>query len=92
MLFLSFPKVPKSDTFHLAGLFLTSPALLFAGENAGSLWHTEKLDKILDGKAVKVILTKGTHMDLYDKEEFVEPAAKNVVEFAIELVVISACI
>ncbi|KAI9034876.1 alpha/beta hydrolase [Aspergillus affinis] len=81
MLFLSFPRVLTFDAFHLAGLFLTQPTLLVAGENAGSLWHTEKLSKILDGKAKKVILPKGTHMDLYDKEEFVKPAAKNVVEF-----------
>ncbi|KAL2824476.1 Alpha/Beta hydrolase protein [Aspergillus cavernicola] len=56
-------------------LFLSFP------RKAGSLWHTEKLDKILDGKAKKVILPKGTHMDFYDKVEFVEPAARGVVEF-----------
>ncbi|CAI7645220.1 unnamed protein product [Penicillium palitans] len=81
MLFLSFPRVVTFDAFHLAETFLTQPALLIAGENAGSLWHTEKLHKILDGKAKKVILSKGTHMDLYDKEEFVEPAVKSVAEF-----------
>ncbi|KAJ5761733.1 uncharacterized protein N7511_005115 [Penicillium nucicola] len=81
MLFLSFPRVLTFDAFHLAELFLTQPTLLLVGENAGSLWHTEKLSKILDGKAKKVILPKGTHMDLYDKEESVGPAAKSVVEF-----------
>ncbi|BCS19720.1 alpha/beta hydrolase [Aspergillus puulaauensis] len=81
MLFLSFPRVLTFDAFHLAEWFLTQPTLLIAGEKAGSLWHTEKLDGILGGKATKVILPKGTHMDLYDKEEFVDPAVKNVVEF-----------
>ncbi|KAJ5688325.1 hypothetical protein N7536_010944 [Penicillium majusculum] len=81
MLFLSFPRVITFDAFHLAESFLTQPALLIAGEKAGSLWHTEKLHKILDGKSKKVILSKGTHMDLYDKEEFVEPTVKNVAEF-----------
>lgn len=81
MLFRSFPHVLNFDAFHLADLYLKQPVLLIAGEKAGSKWHTDKLDKIIGGATKKVIVPKATHMDFYDKEEFVGPAVDNVVEF-----------
>ncbi|PLB53288.1 X-Pro dipeptidyl-peptidase protein [Aspergillus steynii IBT 23096] len=81
MLFLSFPRVLTFDAFHLADVFLKQPALLIAGEKAGSLWHTERLDKMIGGATQKVIVPNGAHMDFYDNEAYVGPAAENVAEF-----------
>jgi fermentation-respiration switch protein FrsA (DUF1100 family) len=81
MLLRSFPLVLNFDAFHLADLYLTQPTLLIAGEKAGSLWHTEKLDKLIGGATKKLVVPNGTHMDFYDQEKYVELAVKNVSEF-----------
>jgi len=81
MLIRSFPLILTFDAFHLADVFLKQPVLLIAGENAGSLWHTEKLDKAIGGATKKIIVPKGTHVDFYDKEEFVNPAVADIAEF-----------
>ncbi|KAJ5648812.1 uncharacterized protein N7484_002535 [Penicillium longicatenatum] len=81
MLYLSFPRVLTFDVFHLANVFLKQPVLLIAGSDAGSLWHTNKLDKLIDGATEKIIVPKGAHMDFYDNEAYVGPAVKDVAEF-----------
>ncbi|KAJ5378367.1 X-Pro dipeptidyl-peptidase (S15 family) protein [Penicillium cosmopolitanum] len=81
MLFLSFPRVLTFDAFHLADVFLKQPSLFIAGEKAGSLWHTERLDKLVGGATKKIIVPNGAHMDFYDNEAYVGPAAKNVADF-----------
>jgi fermentation-respiration switch protein FrsA (DUF1100 family) len=81
MLFRSFPRVLTFDAFHLADVFLTQPTLLIAGEKAGSLWHTENLDKKIGGATKKVIVPNAAHMDFYDNEQYVNPAVKDISEF-----------
>ncbi|KAJ5670450.1 X-Pro dipeptidyl-peptidase protein [Penicillium maclennaniae] len=81
MLFLSFPRVLTFDAFHLADVFLKQATLLIAGEKAGSLWHTERLDKLIGGATNKIVVPNGAHMDFYDNEAYVGPAAENVAEF-----------
>ncbi|GFP59577.1 hypothetical protein ACSS6W_010950 [Trichoderma asperelloides] len=81
MLYLSFPRVLTFDAFHLADVFLTQPVLLIAGEEAGSRWHTEKLDKLIGGATRKLIVPKAAHMDFYDNETYVGPAVVDVTEF-----------
>ncbi|KIV91563.1 hypothetical protein PV10_06088 [Exophiala mesophila] len=81
MLYDSFPRVLTFDAFHLADLFLKQPTLLIVGEDAGSRWHTEKLDKLVGGVTKKIVVPKGTHMDFYDKLPFVDPAVQNVATF-----------
>ncbi|EHK20804.1 uncharacterized protein TRIVIDRAFT_50413 [Trichoderma virens Gv29-8] len=81
MLYLSFPRVLTFDAFHLADVFLKQPVLLIAGSDAGSLWHTQKLDKLIGGATRKVIVPNGAHMDFYDNETYVGPAALDVAEF-----------
>jgi hypothetical protein len=87
MLIRSLPLLLTFDAFYLAELFLKQPALLIAGENAGSRWHTEKLDKQIGGAAKKVIVPKAAHMDFYDGDKYVDLAVKNVVEFMNEKLV-----
>lgn len=81
MLLRSLPLVLNFDASHLANLYLTQPVLLIAGENAGSRWHTERLDKLIGGASKNVTIPKATHMDLYDKLDFFGPAVKEVAEF-----------
>jgi len=81
MLIRSLPLVLNFDAFHLADIFLKQPVVLIVGEDAGSRWHTEKLDKMIGGATKKIVVPKGTHMDFYDKEAFVDPAVRDVSEF-----------
>jgi len=81
MLIRSPPLVLNFVAFHLANGYLRQPVLLIVGEVAGSTAHTEKLDKIIGGATKKVVVPKGTHMDFYDKERFVDPAVRDVSEF-----------
>ncbi|KID78769.1 X-Pro dipeptidyl-peptidase (S15 family) protein, partial [Metarhizium brunneum ARSEF 3297] len=81
MLFRSVPRVMTFDAFYLADLYLTQPLLLIAGEKAGSIWHTDRLDKLVGGATRKVIVPGCTHMDLYDRLPFVDVATKEVVNF-----------
>jgi len=81
MLYLSFPRVLTFDAFHLADVFLKQPVLLIAGSDAGSLWHTNKLDKLIGGATEKIIVPNGAHMDFYDNEAYVGPAVKDVAKF-----------
>lgn len=52
--------------------FQLTVTLLIAGEKAGSLWHTEKLDKLIGCATKKVVAPNGTHthMDFYDQPEY----------------------
>lgn len=81
MLFDSTPRVMTFDAFHLADLYLSQPTLLVVGEKAGSRWHTEKLDKLIGGATKKVVVPNGTHMDFYDKLDYVDPAVKDISAF-----------
>ncbi|OKL63503.1 hypothetical protein UA08_01228 [Talaromyces atroroseus] len=81
MLLRSLPLALNFDAFHLADLYLKQPVLTIVGENATSRWHSDKLDKLIGGAATKIVVPKGTHIDLYDKEEFVGPAAKDIADF-----------
>ena len=81
MLYLSFPRVLTFDAFLFADLYLKQPVLLIAGEKSESLWHTERLDKLLGGATKKIIVPNGTHIDFYDKEDYLEPAVKDIVGF-----------
>ncbi|KAK8927996.1 putative protein YcjY [Metarhizium anisopliae] len=81
MLFRSVPRVMTFDAFYLADIYLTQPLLLIAGEKAGSIWHTDRLDKLVGGATRKVIVPGCTHMDLYDRLPFVDVATQEVVDF-----------
>lgn len=67
ILYGSFPLVLDFDALHLTDLFLKQSILLIVGEDAGSRWRTEKLDKLIGGPTRKIVVPKGTHMDFYDK-------------------------
>lgn len=81
MLFMSFPRVLTFDAFMFADVFLKQPTLLIAGDQAGSLWHTEKLNKLIGGATKKYIVSGAAHMDFYDNEKYLAPAADDVAGF-----------
>lgn len=81
MLVRSLPGALAFDAFHLADLYLKQPVLLIVGEKATSRWHSDKLDKLIGGTAKKIVVPGATHIDFYDKEEFVGPAAKDIADF-----------
>ncbi|PHH60975.1 hypothetical protein CDD81_990 [Ophiocordyceps australis] len=80
MLLQSVPRIMTFDAFYLADVFLKQPLLLIAGDKAGSLWHTEKLDKLVGGATKKIIVPGATHMDFYDKDP-VQPAIEEIASF-----------
>ncbi|PHH70746.1 hypothetical protein CDD82_6951 [Ophiocordyceps australis] len=80
MLLQSVPRIMTFDAFYLADIFLKQPLLLIAGDKAGSLWHTEKLDQLVGGATKKVIVPGATHIDFYDKDP-VQPAIDEIASF-----------
>jgi fermentation-respiration switch protein FrsA (DUF1100 family) len=81
MLLSSVPLVLNFDAFEMADLYLVRPTLIIAGNKAGSKWHSDRLAKILDEKSEQVTLEGATHMDLYWKEEYVNPAVEKIAAF-----------
>ncbi|KAK6524469.1 hypothetical protein TWF281_011377 [Arthrobotrys megalospora] len=88
MLISSFPLILTFDAFEFADVYLTQPVCCVVGGNAGSKWHTDQLDAILKkgksgSKGVEklVVVEGGTHMDFYDREEFVGRAVQEVGGF-----------
>lgn len=87
MLASSLPLVATFDAFAFADVYLSQPALLVAGSEAGSLWHTERLATLLGSNARKLIMSGATHMDLYDILEYVDLAAEEISKFFKEVLV-----
>ena len=81
MLSSSLPLVATFDAFAFADVYLSQPALLVAGSEAGSLWHTERLERLLGSNARKMIIPGATHMALYDILEYVDPAVEEISRF-----------
>lgn len=61
---------------------LTQPVLLVVGEKADSAWQTKRFYDNLPGKNKEVFTVAGaSHIDLYDKKEYVDQAAAKLGEF-----------
>jgi fermentation-respiration switch protein FrsA (DUF1100 family) len=77
----SLPLILGFDAFLGANAYLTQPTLLIAGADAGSLWHTERLDGMIGGATRLLIVPNATHMDFYDQLEYIDPAVVEAVSF-----------
>lgn len=77
----SLPLILGFDAFLGADAYLTQPTLLIAGANAGSLWHTERLDSLIGGATRLLIVPNAIHMDFYDQLEYIDPAVEETVDF-----------
>lgn len=84
MLLRSMSLLVDFDPWHFADVYLTQPVLIVAGEKASTRWHSEMLFGVLDKKNKglrKVILPNGGHIDLYDREDYVNPAVDEIAGF-----------
>ncbi|MFF0454761.1 alpha/beta hydrolase [Nocardia africana] len=78
---LSIPRILAFDAFHLVEDLLTQPALIVAGSEAGSLWHSTELYSRARGEKKLVIVEGGAHMDFYDVPKYVDRAVAEFTPF-----------
>jgi pimeloyl-ACP methyl ester carboxylesterase len=72
------------DAWHFVEIFLTQPVLIVVGETSESRWHSERLQKNIDGKSNNlrmVVVLEGRHMDFSGKDVFINRAIKVIAEF-----------
>jgi uncharacterized protein len=80
LLFTSVDKVLAFEALNQVEL-LTQPLLLIAGSEAGSRWQSEGLYSKVKGPKELFIVKGATHMDLYDRLEYVNPAVEKLSPF-----------
>lgn len=80
-LFTSNDKVLAYDAFSQVNPYLTQPTLLIAGQRAGSLHHSERVYENAQGIKEYVIIEGASHIDLYDKPNYVEQAVSKITTF-----------
>ncbi len=79
---MSIDKLMVFDTFHFVDYFLTQPILVIAGSQADTIGYSQDLiSKAASYQKELFVIEGATHVDLYDKEEFVNPAIDKLVEF-----------
>ena len=77
----SIPRIMSYDAFHLAEDMFTTPLLLVAGAEAGSLWHSTQLFGKVRSEKKLVIVDGAAHMDFYDVPEYVDRAIAEAKPF-----------
>jgi hypothetical protein len=70
------------DAFDVVDPLLTQPLLVIAGDEAGSLWHSQELHAKAKGPKELFLLQGMAHMDLYDGEGAIAAIDKMVPFFA----------
>ena len=82
MLFTSQGAAILFDGFGQAEKLLTQPLLIIAGSEAGSLWHSQELNRKAASKNKQLFIVQGaTHMDLYDIPKYVNQAVAKMTSF-----------
>ncbi|OQP48032.1 hypothetical protein A4H97_29795 [Niastella yeongjuensis] len=69
------------DAFRFAGLIAPRPLLMIAGSETKTLWMTQEAIETAKGPKELFIIDGATHVDLYDKMEYVAPAVARVLDF-----------
>ncbi|AEV99487.1 hypothetical protein A4D02_26975 [Niastella koreensis] len=69
------------DAFRFADLIAPRPLLLIAGSEATTLWMTQEAMETAKGPKELFMINGATHVDLYDKIEFVAQAVDKLVTF-----------
>lgn len=69
------------DAFRFAEMIAPRPLLMIAGSEAKTLWMTQEAMENAQNPKELVIIDGATHVDLYDKMEFVAPAVTQIVDF-----------
>ncbi|ANM74366.1 putative alpha/beta superfamily hydrolase [Lactiplantibacillus plantarum] len=79
---MSIDKMTDFSTFLFADRYLTQPILMIAGTNADTLRFSEDLLKKAASKNKELFTIEGaTHVDLYDKPEYVDQAVAKAATF-----------
>lgn len=81
MLLTSVSHLISFTGFAGADTLLTQPLLIIAGSEAGSLWHSEELHAKAAGPKELFVVKGATHMDLYDRPEYVNPVVGKLAPF-----------
>jgi fermentation-respiration switch protein FrsA (DUF1100 family) len=82
--FLTWSSVERIAGFyspHFAYLIAPRPVLMIAGSAAQTLWMTKDAYEQTAGQKELFLIKGATHVDLYDKEEYVAQAVPKLVEF-----------
>lgn len=62
--------------------YLTQPVLFIVGDKADSIWQSERIYNALPGDDKEIFTIAGaSHIDLYDKPQYVNPAVDKLDEF-----------
>lgn len=79
---MSIDKMTDFSTFMFADKYLTQPILMIAGTNADTLRFSEDLLEKAASKNKELFTIEGaTHVDLYDKPEYVDQAVAKAAAF-----------
>lgn len=79
---MSIDKLMVFDTFNFVDRFLTQPILIIAGSKADTIGYSKKLiEKSASTNKELFIIDGATHVDLYDKERFVDSAIEKASYF-----------
>ena len=73
--------VAQFDAYGLVELLAPRPVLMIAGTNADTRYFSEEVTARLKDTAELIWIDGATHIDMYDKPQYVGPAASKLAEF-----------
>ncbi|MFE5585484.1 alpha/beta hydrolase [Kitasatospora sp. NPDC056531] len=77
----SVDKLASSDAFHAVALIGPRPLLQIVGTRAGTAWMAIDVHQRATGPKELHWIEAASHVDLYDKQEYVDPAVDKLTEF-----------
>ncbi|NUR24528.1 MAG: alpha/beta hydrolase [Catenulispora sp.] len=77
----SIDKMASSDVFHAVPLIGPRPMLQILGERAVTAWMGLEAHRRATGPAELHWISGASHVDLYDKQEYIGPAVDQLTEF-----------
>ncbi|KQB86205.1 alpha/beta hydrolase [Corynebacterium lowii] len=80
-IFRSVDMIAQFDAYTLINMIAPRPLLMIAGSKADTRYFSEEAIASFRGPAELEILEGATHIDLYDKPEYVVPASEKIADF-----------
>ncbi|WP_426477217.1 alpha/beta hydrolase [Chryseobacterium sp. CBSDS_008] len=78
----SLSQIISYDAYNKAEAFFTQPLLAIVGSAAGSAWMSDDLiERAASADKIKYIVEGANHMSLYDRENYVNEAAGQLISF-----------
>ncbi|WP_243793945.1 alpha/beta hydrolase [Saccharopolyspora gloriosae] len=74
-------RVALHDSFAMMRLLAPRPLLMIAGSEAETAHHSREAVAAATGPAELCIIEGATHVDLYDRDEYVTPAVRKLIAF-----------